>query len=287
MPAEIVSGLDLATDMAAALRARAKAFAVKRGRPPHLARLALADTGAVAAYLDRQDRLAESAGITTSTHALTGEVETRRAVGLLRELSDENGVDGILVLQPLPDRVDGAALAQAIDPSRDVDGMSPAQAGRVALGMPGFAPCTAVAARRLAERLAGPLRGKECTVVGATGSVGRALGTVLLQAGATLRLTHIDTRDLARHTRAAEVLFVAAGRAGLVSGEMIAEGALVIDIGINPVTDKDGRRVILGDVELEGALARAAMITAVPEGVGPVTTSVLLEHTMAAAEAQS
>lgn len=287
MPARLLSGLPLATALNDALRPRVVAVTAKRGRPPRLALLGDAMAPGIAAYVERQTAFAADLGIAVTLEALPDSAVTADVVARMAMLSADPHVDGILPLLPLPAGIDGAAVLAALDPARDVDGLTAVSAGRLAQGLTGFVPCTAEAALRLAESVVGDLSGRRAVVVGASAVVGRPLAALLLRAGATVTICQITTRDLAAETRRAEVLFVAVGKAGLIGAEDVAPGSVVIDIGINRSRDAAGAMTIVGDVDRDAVLPVVAALSLVPDGVGPLTTATLMRNVVAAAEARA
>ena len=198
----------------------------------------------------------------------------------LRELSSDPAVDGIIVQQPLPHGIPASVVFEGLEPSKDVDGITPVNAGRLAAGQPAFAPATAQAVVEILDRFAIPLEGMHAVVVGRSLTVGRPVAQLLLRRNCTVTICHSRTRDLDHYTREADVLVVAAGRPGLIGAGMLRPGAIVVDVGTTVV---DGR--IVGDVDAGSARTAAGAITPVPGGIGPVTNAVLLEHVLLAARA--
>ncbi len=198
----------------------------------------------------------------------------------LRELSSDPAVDGIIVQQPLPHGIPASVVFEGLVPSKDVDGITPVNAGRLAAGQPAFAPATAQAVVEILDRFAIPLEGMHAVVVGRSLTVGRPVAQLLLRRNCTVTICHSRTRDLDHYTREADVLVVAAGRPGLIGAGMLRPGAIVVDVGTTVV---DGR--IVGDVDAGSARTAAGAITPVPGGIGPVTNAVLLEHVLLAARA--
>jgi methylenetetrahydrofolate dehydrogenase (NADP+)/methenyltetrahydrofolate cyclohydrolase len=194
------------------------------------------------------------------------------------ELNADDTVDGILVQLPLPDHIRESAVVERIDPRKDVDGFHPYNVGRLAERNPLIRPCTPYGVVRMLDHIGVSVKGQHCVVVGASNIVGRPMSLELLLMGATTTVTHRFTRDLETHVRMAEVLIVAAGKPGLVPGEWVREGAVVVDIGIN--RREDG--TLCGDVQFEEAAKRAAWITPVPGGVGPMTVAMLMKNTLEA-----
>ncbi len=249
-------------------------------RRPCLA-IVTADAPPAAAYLRRIERSAARAGVDVRIETLADGATAAAARAIVAALAADAGVDGILPLAPFAFPL--ADLVSAIPPAKDVDGLTPLNAGRLAQGLDGLFPCTPQAAIRLAEDAIGDLTGRVVTVVGASNAVGRPLAALLLRRGATVTVAHADTRDLVAACRPAELLFVAVGRPGLVTAAHVAPGAIVIDIGINAVDNGEGGMRIVGDVDAGSVATVAQAISAVPDGVGPLTAACLIANVIAAA----
>ncbi|MFT4025673.1 MAG: bifunctional 5,10-methylenetetrahydrofolate dehydrogenase/5,10-methenyltetrahydrofolate cyclohydrolase [Novosphingobium sp.] len=262
-------------------QAAAKALALRDalGRPPRLAALVAGRNPGALAYWERIGKFAKAAHVET----VLADVTADSIFDELERLNADSTVDGILPFAPLPQGIELARIAAVLSPTKDVDGLTPHNAGLLARGLPGLYPCTPQAAIALAEETLGDLRGVEATVVGASIHVGRPLAELLLQRGATVTIAHIDTRDLAASCRKADLLFVAVGKAGLLNARHLKQEATVIDIGINLIDGDDGMKRIVGDVEFDSAARAARAISAVPDGVGPLTTAFLISNTVHAA----
>ena len=255
-----------------------EAFRRRNGRPPALAVLRLGTSPAFELYARQIVRTCARVGIEAREIRLDGRSSVARVRQRLRELSDDPEVSGVIIQQPFPRGLSLGDVVDALDPDKDVDGITPVSAGRLAMGLTAFAPATAQAAAEILDRAGRGLEGLDAVVVGRSNVVGRPVAQLLLRRHCTVTICHTRTRDLASHTRRADVLVVAAGSPGLVTGSMLKPGATVVDIGINVV---DGR--IVGDVEADSACAVAGAITPVPGGVGPVTNAILVQHVMVAA----
>jgi methylenetetrahydrofolate dehydrogenase (NADP+)/methenyltetrahydrofolate cyclohydrolase len=227
-------------------------------------------------------RACEQVGIRSFGHDLPADTSQDALLALIDSLNADPAVDGILLQLPLPAHIRPEVVLERIDPAKDVDGFHPYNIGRLVQRLPGLRPCTPRGIMRLLEHYALPVRGCHAVVVGASNIVGRPLALELLLAGATVTVCHRFTRDLQAHVRQAELLLVAVGKPGLIPGDWVAPGATVIDVGINRLADGSLR----GDVDFEVASQRAAWITPVPGGVGPMTVALLLENTLAAAQAR-
>lgn len=268
--------------IAARVRARVAAETRAAGLQPGLAVVILGEDPASRIYVRNKARAAAEAGFRAATHALPAGTAEAVLIDLIRMLNDDDAVDGILVQLPLPRHIRPQAVIEAIAPAKDVDGFHPLNAGRLATGQPALVPCTPKGVMTLLAEARVPLAGIRAVVLGRSAIVGRPMAALLTAADATVTLAHSRTRDLAAECRRAELLVAAVGRPELVRGDWIAEGATVIDVGINRLPD--GR--LTGDVAFAEARDRAAWITPVPGGVGPMTIASLLENTLIAAKAR-
>ncbi|MPY98038.1 MAG: bifunctional 5,10-methylene-tetrahydrofolate dehydrogenase/5,10-methylene-tetrahydrofolate cyclohydrolase [Actinophytocola sp.] len=270
------------TDLAAALRQRsadAAAELAASGTPPKLAVVVATDDESSHLYVRSIAKAAHKAGLTCDVVDLGTDASARQIRETVTALSDDVTVHGIIVQTPLPSGVATRDVVSAIDPAKDVDGANPASLGRLAAGLPAFAPATAEAVVALLDHHGVALPGRDVVVVGRSTVVGVPVAHLLLARDATVSVCHSRTADLAAHTRQADIVIVAVGRPGLVTGEHIAAGTVVVDVGTNP-TD-DGK--LVGDVDAEQVGRTAGALTPVPGGVGPVTTALLLWHTVTAA----
>jgi methylenetetrahydrofolate dehydrogenase (NADP+) / methenyltetrahydrofolate cyclohydrolase len=282
MSAEIIDGKAIAQQVRNEVREAVAEWVAEGGRQPGLATVLVGDDPASAVYVGGKQRASEEVGIKGFDHRLPQDATHAQVESLLHDLNADPQVSGILLQLPTPPQVDGPALTELIDPAKDVDGLTPISAGLLAKGRPGLRPCTPTGIMELLRRHDVPLEGAEAVVVGRSDLVGKPVAALLLQANATVTTCHSRTRDLAAVCRRADVLIAAVGRAGLVQGDWVKEGATVIDVGTNR-TDAG----LTGDVEFAGASARAARITPVPGGVGPMTIAMLLRNTLLAAKAQA
>ena len=256
-------------------------------RPPFLAVVLVGDDPASASYVRGKSRACEEAGIESETHVFEDSVSESDLVGFVLRLSNDSGVDGILVQLPLPSHVDEGAVVQAVSPRKDVDGFHPASAGALVLGQTGFVPATPAGILELLRRSHIATAGRHAVIVGRSNIVGKPLANLLLQRGidCTVTVCNSKTRELATITRQADILVSAIGRAGFITADMVAPGATVIDVGINRVDDPTRRRGyrLVGDVDFSAVAGIAGHITPVPGGVGPMTIAMLLDNTMTAA----
>jgi len=248
------------------------------GRPPGLATVLVGDDPASAIYVRRKREACEEVGIRSFHHEPDGSISQADLLALVEELNGNGEVDGILVQLPLPEALDADAVISALDAAKDVDGLTATSAGRLARGEPGLVPCTPSGVMELLASAGMDPEGKEAVIVGRSNLVGRPLISLLLGANATVTVCHSRTRDLGEVCRRAEILVAAAGRPKLVTGEMVREGAVVIDVGTNRTDDG-----LVGDVDFDSAVQVAGAITPVPGGVGPMTIAMLLANTVQAA----
>lgn len=281
MAARVIDGKAVAAAVRERVAAEAAAYEAEHGRTPVLATVIVGDDPASEVYVRGKHRACEEVGMRSLHHGLAVETTEGELLGLVGELGRDPDVDGILVQLPVPEHIDPDRVVAVIDPAKDVDGLTPVNAGLLAHGMPGLVPCTPAGVMELLRHEAVDLEGAEVVVVGRSKLVGVPVSRLLLAANATVTMCHSRTRDLPSVCRRADVLVAAVGVPGLLGADAVKPGAVVIDVGINR-TD-DGLR---GDVDYESAAAVAAAITPVPGGVGPMTIAMLLVNTLAAARAR-
>ncbi len=274
MAAEIIDGRAIAQQVRAEVRAGVEAWVAAGHEPPGLATVLVGDDPASAIYVGGKQRASAEVGIRGFDHRLPADTPHAEVAALLAQLNADPAVNGILLQLPTPPLIDGPALTETIDPGKDVDGLTPISAGLLAKGRPGLRPCTPQGIIELLRRHDVALEGAEAVVVGRSDLVGKPVSALLLAANATVTMCHSRTRDLAAVCRRADVLVAAVGVPGLVKGDWVKDGAVVIDVG-SPA----------GDVEFESAAERARLITPVPGGVGPMTIAMLLRNTLLAARA--
>ena len=282
MPARILDGRRIADEVTAEVRA-AVARRVAEGRPaPGLAVVRVGEHAASAIYVRNKRRTTESVGMRSIAIDLPASVGEAELLQHVDRLDADAGVNGILVQLPLPAHIASEAVIERIDPRKDVDGFHPYNVGRLALRMPLLRPCTPYGCMRLLAATGESLVGKHAVVIGQSNIVGRPMALELLMARCTVTICHSATRDLPALVRSADVVVAAVGKPEFVPGEWIREGAIVIDVGIN----RTPAGTLVGDVAFEAARERAAFITPVPGGVGPMTIATLLGNTLQAAELQ-
>ena len=256
-------------------------------RPPFLSAVLVGDNPASEAYVRGKEKDAAEVGIETETHHLDADTSQEELLNLVYDLNADASVDGILVQLPLPDNIDEQTIIDAVDPSKDVDGFHPENLGRLMRGNPRYIPATPYGIMEMLSRSDIDPEGMDAVIVGRSNIVGKPLANLLLRrtANATVTVCHSRTRDLAAHTRRADLLVAAAGQAAFIDGTMVKERAVVIDVGINRVEDSSADRGyrLVGDVDFEDVRPRAARITPVPGGVGLMTRAMLLKNTLTAA----
>ncbi|HEY0616917.1 MAG TPA: bifunctional 5,10-methylenetetrahydrofolate dehydrogenase/5,10-methenyltetrahydrofolate cyclohydrolase [Kribbella sp.] len=282
-PSDVTAGLmrgtELAAEMVAKAADRAQAFQQRTGVQPCLATVLVGDDPASATYVKMKQNRSKKAGIGSVSVVLPAETTTAELVAELEKLSADPAVHGILLQHPVPDHIDERAAFEAIDPGKDVDGVTMHAFAAMAFDEPGFRSCTPGGIIRLLEAYDVPLAGAHAVVIGRSPILGKPVGMLLLASNATVTYTHSKTRDLADIVRTADIVVAAVGRANFVKGSWLKPGAVVVDAGYN-----EGN---VGDVDFEEARQVASLITPVPGGVGPMTIALLLEQTVDAAERQN
>ena len=280
--ARLLQGGPIAAEIRAAVAEDVASFTQSRGRPPGLAVVIIGRDAPSTVYLEQILRGCEKVGIAGRFVELEGEATESSVAATIRGLNDDPTIDGVIVQMPLPPTIRLRSVVDAIDPAKDIDGIHPLNAGLLRLGYDGFLPATAHAAVEILRRSGIEIAGRDAVVIGRSAVVGMPAAFLLIREDATVTVCHRRTQDLAAHVRRADIVVVAAGRPGLVTGAMLKPGAVVVDVGINVV---DGR--LVGDVDFASAREVAAAITPVPGGVGPLTNALLLTHLIRAAERQA
>jgi methylenetetrahydrofolate dehydrogenase (NADP+)/methenyltetrahydrofolate cyclohydrolase len=277
---ELIDGVAIAAKVRDEVKARAAAFAQEHGRAPGLHVVLVGDDPASQVYVRNKEKAAAAVGIAGEVHRLPGTTTQAELLRVVDALNRDEAIDGILVQLPLPKHLDELAVVDAIDPAKDVDGLTPISAGLLVAGRPGLRPCTPTGCMRMLDEVSCDPKGKRAVVIGRSILVGKPMALMLLERHATVTIAHSRTADLPALVRDADIVIAAVGRPHLVKGDFIKPGAVVIDVGMNRLDD--GK--LTGDVDFEAAKARASFITPVPKGVGPMTIAYLLENTVTAAE---
>ena len=290
MPARLIDGTAIAREIRAEVASNVEALR-SRGIQPGLAVVLVGDDPASAVYVRSKGRACEVVGMHSVTVRMPASSTQEELIAEVDALNADPTIHGILVQMPLPRQIDAEAVVRRIKPEKDVDGFHPVNVGKSLIGeRDGFVPCTPAGVQELLRRSGVETKGAECVIVGRSNIVGKPMMALMVQnrrgANATVTVCHSATRDLAGHTRQADILIVAAGQPEMVTGDMVKRGAVVIDVGINRVEDasaKNGYRLV-GDVEFEAVRQTASLLTPVPGGVGPMTIAMLLRNTVRAAE---
>ena len=281
MTARLIDGRQLAGTVKSEVRGDIEALTAAGGRRPGLAVIKVGEDAASAVYVRNKRRACEEVGIRSLAYDLPEDTAESRLLALIDALNHDPAVDGILVQLPLPEQISRTAVIERINPAKDVDGFHPYNIGRLAQRIPVMRPCTPYGVIRLLQHIGAPFdfKGQNAVVVGASNIVGRPMSLELLLTGATATVCHRFTVDLREHVSRADILIVAAGKPGLIPGEWVRRGSIVIDVGMNRLPDGH----LVGDVEFPAARERAAWITPVPGGVGPMTVAMLMHNTLQAA----
>jgi methylenetetrahydrofolate dehydrogenase (NADP+)/methenyltetrahydrofolate cyclohydrolase len=279
MTATIIDGRAIAADIRREVREESDRLAARGKRRPGLAVILVGDDPASHIYVRNKRAACEECGFESVSHDLPHSATQTELLSLIERLNSDPNIDGILVQVPLPDHIDERVVIEAISPAKDVDGFHPYNVGRLALRNPLMRPCTPYGVIRLLERCGLSTKGLHAVVVGASNLVGRPMALELLLDGATVTVCHRFTKGLEEHVGRADLLVVAVGRPGLIPGEWVKPGAIVVDVGINRLPS--GK--VVGDVQFETARERASWITPVPGGVGPMTVAILMKNTLESA----
>ncbi len=247
---------------------------------PGLAVILIGDDPASHAYVKMKAKACEKVGFYSITHHMPDSISQDEIIGTIAMMNDNPRIDGILVQLPLPAHIDTDKIIEVIDPKKDVDGFHPYNVGRLVIGLDGFVPCTPLGVMRMFEAYDISIEGKNVCIVGASNIVGKPMASLLLNANATVTITHIHTKDLKAHTLAADIVVVGVGVPSLIKEDMINQDTIVIDIGINRIADGS----LVGDVDFQTVSKKCSYITPVPGGVGPMTIATLLENTLKSAK---
>ncbi|WP_456383234.1 bifunctional methylenetetrahydrofolate dehydrogenase/methenyltetrahydrofolate cyclohydrolase FolD [Hydrogenimonas sp.] len=277
---QIIDGKKLALKIREEIAKEVEELKTSREITPGLAVVLVGDDPASHAYVKMKAKACKEAGIYSITHEMPESISQSEIEETILMMNKNPNIDGILVQLPLPGHIDATKILELIDPAKDVDGFHPYNFGRLMTGLDGFVPCTPLGVMEMLKAYGIDPKGKDACVVGASNIVGKPMAALLLNAFATVDICHIYTKDLIEHTRRADILVVGVGKAGLVTEEMVKEGAVVIDIGINRLEDGS----LVGDVDYEAVAPKCSHITPVPGGVGPMTIAMLLKNTLKAAK---
>ncbi|MFD2166268.1 bifunctional methylenetetrahydrofolate dehydrogenase/methenyltetrahydrofolate cyclohydrolase FolD [Thalassotalea euphylliae] len=280
MTAQLIDGKAIAQNLRTSVKEKVAARLSAGKRAPGLAVILVGSDPASQVYVGSKRKACEEVGFVSRSYDLPASTTEQELLGLIEELNNDDSVDGILVQLPLPEGLDPNLVIEHINPQKDVDGFHPSNVGKLALRQPGLRPCTPKGIVTLIESTGVKPHGLEALVVGASNIVGRPMTLELLLAGCTVTTTHRFTRDLETKVRNADLIVVAVGKPAFIPGDWIKEGAIVIDVGINRLDSGQ----LVGDVEFDVAKDKAAFITPVPGGVGPMTVASLIENTLIACE---
>ncbi len=278
--ANLLDGKAIAQKIRAQLTTEIKSLQAQVGRPPGLAVLMVGENPASQVYVRNKQRACTQVGITSFGQNFSTKISQTELTEVIHSLNQNEEVDGILVQLPLPSHLEAVSLLHQINPDKDVDGLHPVNMGRLVRGEPGLRSCTPAGVMQMLREYQIDVEGKDTVVVGASILVGKPMALMLLEAESTVSVAHIKTRDLSKVTREADILVVAAGYPKLITQNMVKPGAVVVDVGINRITNYEGRSRIVGDVDFEGVEPVVEYISPVPGGVGPMTVAMLLQNTV-------
>jgi methylenetetrahydrofolate dehydrogenase (NADP+) / methenyltetrahydrofolate cyclohydrolase len=289
MSATIIDGRAIAARVRADVAREVEVFTREAGRPPGLATVLVGDDPASAVYVAAKQRACVEVGMVPFDRRLPADASFERVADELERLNIDRAVSGVLLQLPVPEHLDGPALTAIISPDKDVDGLTPVNAGLLSLGKPGLRPATPLGVMEMLGEVGVELEGAEAVVVGRSNLFGKPMAQLLLAQNATVTICHSRTRDLREVCSRAEVLIVAVGRARMVQGDFVRPGAVVIDVGMNRLTPEEAgnKSGLVGDVDFTAASEVASAITPVPGGVGPMTIALLLRNTLQAARYQA
>ena len=279
MPANIIDGNAIALEIRKQVQQSVSKRLENGLKAPGLAVVLVGESPASQVYVRKKREACAEAGVVSRAFNLPNSTSESELLNLIEQLNHDHEIDGILIQLPLPEHIDATTVLEAIHPDKDVDGFHPYNIGRLAQRIPSLRPCTPYGVIHMLNTIGETYKGRHAVIVGASNIVGRPMGLELLLAGATVTTCHRFTRDLADHVARADILVVAVGKPGIVKGEWVKPGATVIDVGINRTAE--GK--LTGDVDFAAAAERAAYITPVPGGVGPMTVAMLLRNTLEAA----
>ncbi len=289
MTAQLIKGAEVAAQIREELKKEITELKAKHNVVPGLATVLVGSDPASQVYVGAKERTCQELGIYSERHDLAEKTTQKELIALVQKLNQEPKINGILVQLPLPKHLNEGEVLYAIDPRKDVDGFHPVNVGKLMIGEPDYIPCTPAGIQQLLIRSGTQIEGAEVVVVGRSNIVGKPIANILLQkragANATVTICHTRTRDMAFHTKRADILIVAAGKPKAVTADMVKEGAVVIDVGVNEIgRTPEGKRILTGDVDFDAVKEKAKAITPVPGGVGPMTITMLMMNTVRAAK---
>jgi methylenetetrahydrofolate dehydrogenase (NADP+)/methenyltetrahydrofolate cyclohydrolase len=289
MTAQLIKGAEVAAQIRLELKKEIAELKSKHNVVPGLATVLVGADPASQVYVGAKEKTCQELGIYSERHDLTEKTTQQELIALVQKLNKDPKINGILVQLPLPKHMKEEEVLYALDPKKDVDGFHPVNVGKLMIGEPDYVPCTPAGIQQLLIRSGTKIDGAEVVVVGRSNIVGKPIANILLQkrpgANATVTICHTGTRDLAFHTRRADILIVAAGKPKAVTADMVKEGVVVIDVGVNEIgKTADGKRILAGDVDFDTVKEKAKAITPVPGGVGPMTITMLMLNTVRAAK---
>lgn len=291
MAAKIINGTEISKQIKEELKQEIAQLKEKRGIIPGLATILVGENPASKVYVGQKEKVCNTLGMYSERHDLPEDATEEDVLALVKKLNKDPKIHGILVQLPLPKHINATKVLYTIDATKDVDGFHPINVGKLVIGRPTFVPCTPNGIHELLKRSGVEVEGKEVVVVGRSNIVGKPIANILLQkakgADATVTICHTGTKDLASHTKRADILIVAIGKPKAITADMVKEGAAVIDVGVNPIgKTPEGKRILVGDVDFEAIKEKASAITPVPGGVGPMTITMLMKNTVEAAKLQ-
>jgi methylenetetrahydrofolate dehydrogenase (NADP+)/methenyltetrahydrofolate cyclohydrolase len=289
MTAQLIKGAEIAAQIREELKKEIAELKAKHNVVPGLVTVLVGADPASQVYVSGKEKTSKELGIYSERYDLPEKATQKELIALIEKLNKNPKINGILVQLPLPKHLNEEEVLYAIDPNKDVDGFHPVNVGKLMIGEPDYLPCTPAGIQQLLIRSGTKIDGAEVVVVGRSNIVGKPIANILLQkkpgANATVTICHTGTRDLAFHTKRADILIVAAGRPKAITGDMVKEGVVVIDVGVNEVgKTADGKRILVGDVDFDTVKEKAKAITPVPGGVGPMTITMLMMNTVRAAK---
>ncbi len=289
MTAQIISGTEIAKEIREELKQEIAELKEKHNVVPGLVTVLVGADPASQVYVGAKEKTSQELGIYSERYDLPAETTQEELLALIDKLNKDPKINGILVQLPLPKHLNEGQVLYAIDPKKDVDGFHPVNVGKLMIGEPDYMPCTPAGIQQLLIRSGTQIEGAEVVVVGRSNIVGKPIANILLQkapgANATVTICHTKTRDISFHTKRADILIVAAGRPKAITADMVKEGVVVIDVGVNQIgTTPEGKRILVGDVDFDTVKEKAKAITPVPGGVGPMTITILMMNTVRAAK---